>query len=133
MDILASIFAYLFCVAGILGAMALSLSLVLSSPTRSVAPAGAAAAQAAAQTAAVAVKPNTADPAVTKTIASAVVVSQPNAAPAPHSAASRLAKKDTRRKPALAQARRLLQEDKARRWAYQQDADFDTRFLGYAD
>ncbi len=29
--------------------------------------------------------------------------------------------------------RRLAQEDRARRWAYQQDPSFETRFLGYAD
>jgi hypothetical protein len=43
--------------------------------------------------------------------------------------------------PAPAQARRLTQEERARRWAYQQDtsqssthdASFESRFLGYAD
>jgi hypothetical protein len=42
---------------------------------------------------------------------------------------------------ASAQARRLLQEERARRWAYQQDSgqgsshdsSFQSRFLGYAD
>jgi hypothetical protein len=32
-----------------------------------------------------------------------------------------------------AQARRLVQEERARRWAYEQDSDFESRFLGYAD
>jgi hypothetical protein len=32
-----------------------------------------------------------------------------------------------------AQARRLIQEERARRWAYQQDSSFESRFLGYAD
>jgi hypothetical protein len=31
------------------------------------------------------------------------------------------------------QARRLIQEERARRWAYQQDSSFESRFLGYAD
>lgn len=39
------------------------------------------------------------------------------------------------RKPAVstAQARQLIQEKRARRWAYQQDSSFESRFLGYAD
>jgi hypothetical protein len=39
------------------------------------------------------------------------------------------------RKPAAstAQARQLIQEKRARRWAYQQDSSFESRFLGYAD
>jgi hypothetical protein len=39
------------------------------------------------------------------------------------------------RKPAAstAQARHLIQEERARRWAYQQDSSFESRFLGYAD
>jgi hypothetical protein len=43
--------------------------------------------------------------------------------------------RDPRRKHAAsaAQARRLIQEERARRWAYQQDSSFESRFLGYAD
>jgi len=43
--------------------------------------------------------------------------------------------RDLRRKPAASatQARRLIQEERARRWAYQQDSSFKSRFLGYAD
>ncbi len=42
---------------------------------------------------------------------------------------------EARRKPAtpVAQARRLMQEERARRWAYQQDSNFEHRFLGYSD
>jgi hypothetical protein len=32
-----------------------------------------------------------------------------------------------------AQVRRQEQEQRARRWAYQQNPDFEARFLGYAD
>jgi len=32
-----------------------------------------------------------------------------------------------------AQTRRLIQEERARRWAYQQDSGFEGLFLGYAD
>lgn len=43
--------------------------------------------------------------------------------------------RDPQRKHAAsaAQARRLIQEERARRWAYQQDSSFESRFLGYAD
>jgi hypothetical protein len=43
--------------------------------------------------------------------------------------------RDFRHKPAAAaaQARRLIHEERARRWAYQQDSNFESRFLGYAD
>jgi hypothetical protein len=42
---------------------------------------------------------------------------------------------EARRKPAAtsAQARRQIQEEQARRWAYQQDSNFGHRFLGYSD
>ena len=43
--------------------------------------------------------------------------------------------RDICRKPTASatQARRLIQEERARRWAYQQDSSFESRFLGYAD
>ncbi len=43
--------------------------------------------------------------------------------------------RDPRRNHAApaAQARRLIQEERTRRWAYQQDSSFESRFLGYAD
>jgi hypothetical protein len=43
--------------------------------------------------------------------------------------------RDPQRKhaPSTAQARRLIQEERARHWAYQQDSSFESRFLGYAD
>jgi hypothetical protein len=43
--------------------------------------------------------------------------------------------RDLRRKHAAsaAQARRLTQEERAHRWAYQQDSSFESRFHGYAD
>ena len=42
---------------------------------------------------------------------------------------------EARRKPAapVTQARRLMQEERARRWAYQPDSNFEHRFLGYSD
>lgn len=37
------------------------------------------------------------------------------------------------RAASAAQARRLIQDERARRWAYQQDSSFESRFLGYAN
>lgn len=49
------------------------------------------------------------------------------------SAAQPPAFREARRKASTAQARRLIQEERARRWAYQQDSNFEKRFLGYAE
>jgi hypothetical protein len=53
-----------------------------------------------------------------------------SATPAPTPTASARAKMLTARAQKL---RRFGQEERARRWAYQQDPDFESRFLGYAD
>ncbi len=144
MDILASMFAYLGCVTGIVGTLALSFYLFFAAPnpaltqTHSIAMAAksdvlgksdrlrtASAAQA---------KPDAnvarADTHVVSRVASqdasnvaATDASPATAAPVP-------------KKAQLARAllsRRLVQEDRARRWAYQQDPSFETRFLGYAN
>jgi hypothetical protein len=57
------------------------------------------------------------------------------AAGAPGTAQPTASPRDLRRKHAAsaAQARRLTQEERAHRWAYQQDPSFESRFLGYAD
>lgn len=61
------------------------------------------------------------------------------AASSPGTAQPAASARDLRRKPAasVTQARRLMQEERARRWAYQQDSSqdssFASRFLGYAD
>ena len=57
------------------------------------------------------------------------------AASSPGTARPAASARDLRRKPAasVTQARRLMQEERARRWAYQQDSSFKSRFLGYAD
>ena len=57
------------------------------------------------------------------------------AAGSPGTAQPTASARNLRRKPAasVTQARRLIQEERARRWAYQQDSTFNSRFLGYAD
>ena len=48
-------------------------------------------------------------------------------------AAQPTASREARRKASTAQARRPIEEERAHRWAYQQDSNFEKRFLGYAD
>jgi hypothetical protein len=58
------------------------------------------------------------------------------AATSPAGGAQRtISSRDVRRKQAAstAQARRLIEEGGARSWAYQQDSNFASRFLGYSD
>ena len=48
-------------------------------------------------------------------------------------AAQPTASREARHKASTAHARRTIEEERAHRWAYQQDSDFEKRFLGYAD
>ena len=140
MDILASILAYLGCVTGIVGALALSFFLFFAAPDQSTMPIHAAAIAAkpiAAKTATVAeVAPASKnEPAIKneQAIASDVaktddVAQAETAPPTPVVVSSR-----QKRQQLAAHLRRLAQEERARRWAYQQDPDFEARFLGYAD
>jgi hypothetical protein len=151
MDILASMLAYLGCVSGIVCALVLSFVVYFSHPDRSAAHINHPVA-----TANAAVRPvATASAAVAKvtTIAQvnpAQVNPTPKAEPkdAPKNASVALSDTttaaapratvpvSTRHKVQLSRPqhyRRLVEEERARRWAYQQDPDFEARFLGYAD
>ncbi len=127
MDILAAMLAYLGCVTGMVGALVISFYLYFVAPPQLTAPA---------QTAAVAA---TAD--VIRTGAShsaAVTHVQPVttiAQRAVDAATVAPIAADARQKGQLSRAelRRLAQEQRARRWAYQQDSSFESRFLSYAD
>ncbi len=129
MDIIASIFAYLGCVTGIVGALAVSFFVVFAAPNTAPPPHQALA--------------MVSRPAVARTIAAAETKPAPKAAqrdeeiashgtPPAHPPALAL---NVRQKTQAtrAQARRLVQEERARRWAYEPDSDFESRFLGYAD
>ncbi len=139
MDILASILAYLGCITGIVGALALSFFLFFAAPDQSTMPI---------RTAAIAAKPIAAKTATVTEVAPAsknepaikneqaiasdgaktdVAQAEP-APPTPVVLSSR-----QKRQQLAAHLRRLAQEERARRWAYQQDPDFEARFLGYAD
>src|ERR1700729_3320248 len=138
MDILASIFAYLGCVTGIVGALAMSSYLVFAAPNPALTPADTMAMATKSDLLRTAIAPRAnpvaniarADTHVASRVASqeALNVSTADASPATAAPAPK--------KTQLAHAqllRRLAQEDRARRWAYQQDPSFETRFLGYAD
>jgi hypothetical protein len=141
MDILASMLAYLGCVTGMVGALALSFYLFFAAPNQALP----------AHSFAVAAKSDR-----LRTSSAAQTKPDANVARADAHAASRVASQDASqdasnvsttdaspataapapKKAQLARAlllRRLVQEDRARRWAYQQDPSFETRFLGYAD
>ena len=138
MDIIASMLAYLGCVTGILGALAISAFVVFSPPHQPATPA---------HTLAMTAKPSVAK-ATFVTVAAPKPAPEivqaddhdaslgPKLAPVPQTTVGRTASAaGVRKKTQLAAAalRRQAQEQRARRWAYQQDADFGTRFLGYTD
>jgi hypothetical protein len=129
MDILASILAYLGCATGIVGALAISFFVFFSTLNPGAGPKPAVAIAAKSdrlQTATVATIPTAATKQSEQRVA-AVAPPQP-AAPALVAAVGH--RKTHLSRPQL---RELVQEERAKRWAYQQDADFEARFLGYAD
>src|SRR5215467_9241772 len=147
MDILVGMFAYLAGIAALFGALALSLSVFSSMPTEPLAPQSTVAA---AMRVAPSISAKTSG--VETHAKQSTSRSEKHGKHAPPAAgppdAARLATPardingDAQRKTAIktamqpAKARRLAQEDRARRWAYQQDAigsSFERRFLGYAD
>ena len=139
MDILASILAYLGCVTGIVGALALSFFLFFAAPDQSTMPIHTAAIAAKTATVAEVAPASKNEPAikneqaitsdVAKTdVAKSDIANAETAPPTPVVVSSR-----QKRQQLAAHLRRLAQEERARRWAYQQDPDFEARFLGYAD
>lgn len=152
MDILAPVFAYLTCVAGIIGAFVVSFYLVLSPPAQPDSAPRIAAVESMSATKGdlLAKKPilhgataeaalNHAAPALTtqkrEETRHRVARAVPAEAPASPVASPKLAAGDPRAKGKItrAQWRELVQQERNRRLAYQQNADFDSRFLGYAD
>jgi hypothetical protein len=136
MDIIGSMLAYLGCVTGIVGALAISFLVLFASPEPPATPLHAAA--------------MTARQTPAKTIAAAEAKPAAKIAQADNAVAALLPGTETvpqravvagaRQKMQMSRAhlRRLVQEERAqeeraRRWAYQQDPDFEARFLGYAD
>jgi len=129
MDIIAAMLGYLTCVTGIIGALAISAFIVFATPDRTAVPQHALV---------LAAKTSAAKPAATVAenpapVAARVIGHQ--TPPRSTVVAQSGVAKDARQKPRLsaAQLRQMLQEERARRWAYQQDPGFEARFLGYVD
>lgn len=145
MDILASILAYLGCVTGIVCALAISLMVYVSPPGQpaAVKPTVATAASAVKVTTIVAqAKPAPkVEPKVDKSEKTDrrdihVASTAPEAAPDTAAAAPQQTISLTRRKAQISRAqfyRRVVEEQRLKRLAYQQNPDFEARFLGYAD
>jgi hypothetical protein len=131
MDIIASIFAYMTCVAGIIGAFAISIFVLFSAPDHAGMPRQDSAlptkhAAAASNMATVNVsRPATA----TKRSATSQTASNGGAPVAPPS----LEKRKPSRQVSAAQLRYLARQERNKHLAYQQDSDFEARFLGHAD
>lgn len=131
MDILASVFAYVAGIGALFAGLALSFSVLLSSPNATIEP------QSPPQSAtAMLVKPAAPikAPAAEANAKPLAAHAEKQAAVAPPDPAQQtMPGKLGRHKASAARSRRLVQEERARRWAYQQDPSFESRFLGYAD
>jgi hypothetical protein len=134
MDILAAMFVYLASVTGIIAALAISFFLVFLPPHQAT-PQGQMK-----QSVALVVEQTT--PRLPPLVQHANAGTEQQATPAvPGVAQSVPAPQQTAAaaSPLQVQAmraqylRRIAQEERARRWAYQQDPSFENRFLGYAD
>jgi hypothetical protein len=141
MDILAPVFAYLTCVAGIIGAFAVSFFVVFSAPNGAAIPQH---------------SPAVVSVTASKTdmLAEAKIPVLKTALP-DNSAVNHVAATTQKREIALptktppqagtafdarpkskisrAQWREMVVQERSRRLAYQQNPDFESRFLGYAD
>ncbi|HUC50128.1 MAG TPA: hypothetical protein VMA30_12140 [Xanthobacteraceae bacterium] len=154
MDILAPVFAYLTCVAGIIGALVVSFFVVFSAPKQPVmadrsemiASVNATKSAPLADLKKPVLRDAAADnPAVnhvspaTQKREEAPQRAAAQAAPAqtsgPAIASQKLAAGNLRPKSKItrAQWREMVQQERSRRLAYRQNADFESRFLGYAD
>jgi hypothetical protein len=144
MDILAPIFAYLTCVAGIVGAFVVSFVVVFSAPNQSATPqpnaviasASPVKATTPAEAKNIVVRSGQSDKlAVNYTVNSTQKRdATPQAAaspPSPGAVSQKLAAIDARQKSKISRAqwRQIVQQERSRRVA----SDFETRFLGYAD
>jgi hypothetical protein len=117
--------AYLGCVAGIVGALMISFIVYFSPPAH---PAHLT------HTTEMVAKPSAAKADrlthVVATVAPDAPAPEQVMASPPTVAATTLPKEQASRAQAM---RRQVQEERAKRWAYQQDPDFETRFLSYAN
>jgi hypothetical protein len=126
MDILASMLAYLGCVTGIVAALVTSCAILLSTPDQ---PARAN------QTIAMVSKPGAAKTATEAKPGAAITARVPPSGPAGTIVAQTTNTEIDRQRAQITRVhlRRLVQEERAKRWAYQQDRDFESLFMSYAD
>jgi hypothetical protein len=130
MDILASIFAYLTCVAGIIGAFAISVFVLFSAPDHAsvILQNSALTTKHAAPVLSAAIENVPPAATVAKRVASAQTARNGEVAASPA-----VEKPKPSRQVSAAQLRRLARQEHDKRVAFQQDPDFEARFLGYAD
>jgi hypothetical protein len=127
MDILAAMLVYLASVSGIIAAVAISFFLVFFPPHQAITP------EPMKQSVALVVpqaSPTNAGPAEQQAIQTALSVAPSTAPPQQKVAAASPLQVQAMRAQYV---RRIIQEERAKRWAYQQDPSFENRFLGYAD
>jgi hypothetical protein len=129
MDILASIFAYMTCVAGIIGAFAISIFVLFSAPDH----AGMPRQDSALPTKHAAAALNTATVNVSQTATKRAVPSQTASNGGVAVAPPPVEKRKPSRQVSAAQLRYLARQERNNHLAYQQDSDFEARFLGHAD
>jgi hypothetical protein len=130
MDILAAMLAYLGCVAGIVAALVMSCAIVLSTPDRPALEK---------QTLAMVAKPSAAKTATMKAKPSvkipATAARVPPSDPVGTIVAQTTNTENDRQRSRITRVHlyRLVREERAKRWAYQQDKDFESLFMSYAD
>jgi hypothetical protein len=131
MDILASIFAYMTCVAGIIGAFAISIFVLFSAPDHPDVPRQ----ESTLATKHTAAALNTAKvkPSQTATATKRAVPSQTASNGGVPVALPAAEKRKPSRQVSAAQLRHLARQERNKHFAYQQDPDFEARFLGHAD
>jgi hypothetical protein len=153
MDILAPVLAYLTCVAGIIGAFVVSFYFVFSPPNQPAIPQRTAAIVSATATK-VAPSADAKKPVLRSTVAdnspvnhvapttqkreqqttqTAAVRGAPAQAAASPSQKLATSEAHPKSKISRAQWRQIVEQERRRRLAYQQNGDFESRFLGYAD
>jgi|HubBroStandDraft_6_1064221.scaffolds.fasta_scaffold293228_2 hypothetical protein len=134
MDILAAMLVYLASLSGIIAALSISLFLYFSPPHQATPP------EHIKQSVALVVQQTAPKlPLLPQHANAAAATEQPATQAVPSVAQSAPPQQKAAASPLQVQAmrtqylRRIVQEERAKRWAYQQDPSFENRFLGYAD
>jgi hypothetical protein len=134
MDILASIFAYVAGIGALFAGLVFSFFVFFSTPIQSPQTQAEPQTQTQPQSASVLLvrpSPSNKAAAAEATAKPVAVLSEKQAAASSPDAAPKFSRHKA--SASAARLRRLVQEERARRWAYQQDSSFESRFLGYAD